>query len=116
MISLMSAQKKYESKPKMGILDRYEQFCASQKGKEFLWYSISFITLIGSIMPIALIAMYFTPWFYPFTFISMLLFFGNILTIIGRASMKVVISFYLFTVFVNIMTPALYFSILIILT
>ncbi|NBC05607.1 MAG: hypothetical protein GVY26_00255 [Bacteroidetes bacterium] len=109
----MFNSKYLDSKPdissRMTIMDRYDKFCESQKGKEFLWYSISFTTLIGAIMPIALIAMYYTPYFYQFTVLSMLLFFGNILTVIGQASIKVVISFYLFTVFVNVATAALFY-------
>lgn len=109
MHSSISLQRKQTYKTKMTILERYDKFCASQKGKEFLWFSISFITLLGSIMPIALIVMYFTPWFYQFIFISMMLFFGNWLTVIGRASIKVIISFYLLTVGINITIPILSF-------
>lgn len=107
MLSLKASGKKEDTLNRMTILRRYEKFCDRQQGKQFLWYSISFTTLIGAIMPIALITMYYTPWFYPFIILSMLLFFGNILTIIGEASIKVVISFYLFTVFINLMVPAL---------
>ncbi len=107
MFSSKSLDNKHGPPTRKTILSRFEKFCDSQKGKEFLWYSISFTTLIGAIMPISLIAMYFTPYFYQFTFISMLLFFGNVITVIGKASIKGVISFYMFTVFVNVMTPAI---------
>ncbi|MEM6378287.1 MAG: hypothetical protein AAF705_08745 [Bacteroidota bacterium] len=100
-------QQKQNDPHKTTIAERYNSFCASQEGKEFLWYSISFISLVGSIMPIALMAMSFTPWFYPFIGISMSLFFGNVLSVIGRASIKFIISFYLFTVGVNIGVPLL---------
>ncbi len=93
--------------PKRSIFDQYNDFCERQKGKEFLWYSIAFITLIGSIMPASLMAMYFTPWFFPFVFVSMLLFFANVICVIGRASMKTIISVYFLTVACNILVPAL---------
>jgi len=109
MFSSESLDRKHDTSSRMTILNRYDKFCDSQKGKEFLWYSVSFTTLIGAIMPIALIAMYYTPYFYQFTVLSMLLFFGNILTVIGQASIKGVISFYLFTVVVNIAIPALFY-------
>ncbi len=109
----MFSSKYLDGKPdtssRMTIMNRYDKFCESQKGKEFLWYSISFTTLVGAIMPIALIAMYYTPYFYHFTVLSMLLFFGNVLTVIGELGIKIVISFYLFTVFVNITVPALFY-------
>ncbi|MEM1321105.1 MAG: hypothetical protein AAGG75_12700 [Bacteroidota bacterium] len=110
MTSKMSTEKNNTSHKT--LLDRYDDFCKRQEGKEFLWYSISFITLVGSIMPISLIAMYFTPWFFPYTFFSMVLFFSNVSTIIGRTSMKTVISVYLFTVACNIVIPALSFLLL----
>ncbi len=91
--------------PGKSIGCRYNEFCERQTGKEFLWYSISFITLIGAIMPISLMTMFNTPYFYPFVFFSMLLFFGNILVVIGRTSIKFIISFYLITVCLNILIP-----------
>lgn len=97
---------------KKTLIDRYDGFCSRQSGKEFLWYSISFITLIGSIMPVSFIIMYFTPWFYPFVFISMMLLFGNMLTVIGQAKIRFIISFYLFTVSINILIPILSFLLL----
>ena len=95
----------YDSTGRKTIGSRYNEFCDRQKDKEFLWYSLSFITLIGSIMPISLMTMFSTPYFYPFVFLSMLLFFGNILVVIGRTSIKFIISFYLITVCLNILIP-----------
>ncbi|MEO1513633.1 MAG: hypothetical protein AAFV95_01430 [Bacteroidota bacterium] len=102
-------QESYDLSQRKTILDRYNDFCTRQEGQHFLWYSISFITLVGSVMPISLILMSMTPLFLPYVFVDMLFFFGNVLTIIGRARMKVVISFFLLTVAVNILVPAMYF-------
>jgi len=112
MIGSENSNKSASLSQKKTMMERYDDYCIQQKGKEFLWYSIAFISLVGSIMPLSLIAMSFSPVFYPFIFVSMILFFGNILTVIGRSSIKFIISFYLFTVLFNILIPILSFLLL----